>query len=236
LHAGYEAIPATALVCRKQYIYKSPKRFGSSHCPCPPHHQPENATAPPRLCARPPVPDGENARRDGSNFTAGLCQHHNNTVARPGSPGPNPITHPCDTETDSDPDPELASPWTFSDILELCPEAYTYTAKRYTYTYTMTSTCTGTGTTTNGCRSARPLSESGSGSESESGSVPTLIGTSPSWTAPTSPLGYVSTITTRLHDPVLRVPIPLRILAIPRPIATPTLSLTPSEKVAAFST
>jgi hypothetical protein len=134
LHAGYEAIPATALVCRKQYIYKSPKRFGSSHCPCPPHHQPENATAPPRLCARPPVPDGENARRDGSNFTAGLCQHHNNTLARPGSPGPNPITHPCDTETDSAPDPELASPWTFSDILELCPETYTYTAKRYTYT------------------------------------------------------------------------------------------------------
>jgi len=44
---------------------------------------------------------------DRSNFTAGLCQHHNNTLARPGSPGPNPITHPCDTETDSDPDPEL---------------------------------------------------------------------------------------------------------------------------------
>ncbi|MGI6302828.1 MAG: hypothetical protein ACOX52_17475 [Verrucomicrobiota bacterium] len=34
-------------------------------------------------------------------------------------------------------DPELASPLTFSDILELCLETYTYTAKRYTYTYTM---------------------------------------------------------------------------------------------------
>jgi hypothetical protein len=51
------------------------------------------------------------------------------------------------------------------------------------------------------------------------------MGRTPAEMAPTSPLGYVSTITTRLHDPVLRVPIPLRILAIPRPIATPTPSL-----------
>jgi len=34
---------------------------------------------------------------------------------------------------------DLASPWTFSDGLQLGPETYTYTytAKRYTYTYTM---------------------------------------------------------------------------------------------------
>ncbi|MDD8047102.1 MAG: hypothetical protein PHF14_11620 [Verrucomicrobiota bacterium] len=50
---------------------------------------------------------------DRSNFTAGLGQHHNNTVARPGSPCPNPTTYPFDTDADSD--PELASPLTFSD-------------------------------------------------------------------------------------------------------------------------
>ncbi|MGI6303856.1 MAG: hypothetical protein ACOX52_22805 [Verrucomicrobiota bacterium] len=42
------------------------------------------------------------------------CQHRNNTVAVPGSERPNPITRPFDTETDSDPDPDLASPWTVS--------------------------------------------------------------------------------------------------------------------------
>ncbi|MGI6303839.1 MAG: hypothetical protein ACOX52_22720 [Verrucomicrobiota bacterium] len=42
-----------------------------------------------------------------------MGQHHNNTVARPGSPCPNPTTHPFDTDADSD--PELASPLTFSD-------------------------------------------------------------------------------------------------------------------------
>jgi len=48
-----------------------------------------------------------------SSFAAGLCQHRNNTVALAGFSCPNPITFPFDTETDSEPD--LASPWTFSD-------------------------------------------------------------------------------------------------------------------------
>ncbi|MGI6301825.1 MAG: hypothetical protein ACOX52_12320 [Verrucomicrobiota bacterium] len=56
---------------------------------------------------------------DRSNFAAEWCQHRNNTVAVPGSEWPNPITRPFDTETDSDPDPDLASPWTFSDGLNL---------------------------------------------------------------------------------------------------------------------
>ncbi|MDD8046977.1 MAG: hypothetical protein PHF14_10990 [Verrucomicrobiota bacterium] len=46
---------------------------------------------------------------DPSNFTAGLCQHRNNTVALPGSPCPIPIRRPFDTDADSDPDPDLAS-------------------------------------------------------------------------------------------------------------------------------
>ncbi|MDD8046638.1 MAG: hypothetical protein PHF14_09265 [Verrucomicrobiota bacterium] len=50
-----------------------------------------------------------------SNFTAEWCQHHNNTVALPGFVCPNPITRPFDTETDSDPDPDFASPLTSSD-------------------------------------------------------------------------------------------------------------------------
>ncbi|MDD8044693.1 MAG: hypothetical protein PHC78_13105 [Verrucomicrobiota bacterium] len=50
-----------------------------------------------------------------ANFAAELCQHRNNTVAVPGFSCPNPITRSFDTETDSDPDPDLASPWTFSD-------------------------------------------------------------------------------------------------------------------------
>ncbi|MGI6301407.1 MAG: hypothetical protein ACOX52_10180 [Verrucomicrobiota bacterium] len=52
-----------------------------------------------------------------SNFTAELCQHRNNTVAVPGFSCLNPLTRPFDTETDSDPDPDLASPLTFSDDL-----------------------------------------------------------------------------------------------------------------------
>ncbi|MGI6302257.1 MAG: hypothetical protein ACOX52_14565 [Verrucomicrobiota bacterium] len=56
---------------------------------------------------------------DRSNFTAALCQHRNNTVAVPGFSCPNPLTRPFDTETDRDPDPELASPLTFSDDLFL---------------------------------------------------------------------------------------------------------------------
>ena len=60
-----------------------------------------------------PRPVWHLALMDRSNFTAGLGQHHNNTVARPGSPCPNPTTHPFDTDADSD--PELASPLTFSD-------------------------------------------------------------------------------------------------------------------------
>ena len=46
-----------------------------------------------------------------SNFTAELCQHRNNTVAVPGFSCPNPITR----SFDSDSNPHLASPWTFSD-------------------------------------------------------------------------------------------------------------------------
>ena len=41
----------------------------------------------------------------------------NNTVAVPGFSCPNPIPRPFDTETDSDPD--LASPFTLSDDLQL---------------------------------------------------------------------------------------------------------------------
>ncbi|MGI6299495.1 MAG: hypothetical protein ACOX52_00320 [Verrucomicrobiota bacterium] len=72
---------------------------------------------------------------DRSHFAAEFGQHRNNTVATPGFSCLNPITRPFDTETDSD--PELASPLTFSDNLQLGPETYTYTAKRYTFTYTM---------------------------------------------------------------------------------------------------
>ncbi|MDD8050384.1 MAG: hypothetical protein PHG55_03510, partial [Verrucomicrobiota bacterium] len=75
-----------------------------------------------------PRPVWHLALMDRSNFTTGLGQHHNITVARPGSPGPNPTTHPFDTDADSD--PELASPLTFSDDLKVGPETYTYTAKR----------------------------------------------------------------------------------------------------------
>ncbi|MGI6302085.1 MAG: hypothetical protein ACOX52_13675 [Verrucomicrobiota bacterium] len=52
---------------------------------------------------------------DRSNFTAELCQHRNNTVAVPGFSCPNFLTRSFDTETDSDPDPDLASPVAFSD-------------------------------------------------------------------------------------------------------------------------
>jgi hypothetical protein len=76
------------------------------------------------------------ALMDRSNFTAGLGQHHNKTVAQPDSLLPNPITHPFDTDADSDPDPEPASPLTSSDDLKFGPETYTYTAKRYTFPYT----------------------------------------------------------------------------------------------------
>jgi hypothetical protein len=54
---------------------------------------------------------------DRSNFAAKFCQYRNNTVAVPGFSCTNPITRPCDTETDSDPDPDLASQFTFSDSL-----------------------------------------------------------------------------------------------------------------------
>ncbi|MGI6299568.1 MAG: hypothetical protein ACOX52_00695 [Verrucomicrobiota bacterium] len=46
---------------------------------------------------------------DRSNFATELCQHRNNTVAVPGFSCPNPITRSFDTETDSEPDPKLAS-------------------------------------------------------------------------------------------------------------------------------
>ncbi|MGI6299507.1 MAG: hypothetical protein ACOX52_00380 [Verrucomicrobiota bacterium] len=39
----------------------------------------------------------------------------NNMVAVPGFPCPNSIPRPFDTEADSDPDPDLASPLAFSD-------------------------------------------------------------------------------------------------------------------------
>ncbi|MGI6300458.1 MAG: hypothetical protein ACOX52_05275 [Verrucomicrobiota bacterium] len=51
---------------------------------------------------------------DRLNFTAELCQHW---TAVPGFSCPNPLTRPFDTETDSDPDPDLLSPLTFSDDL-----------------------------------------------------------------------------------------------------------------------
>ncbi|MGI6302888.1 MAG: hypothetical protein ACOX52_17780 [Verrucomicrobiota bacterium] len=44
-----------------------------------------------------------------SNLAAELCRHRNNTVTIPGFSCPNPITRPFDTETDSDPGPDLAS-------------------------------------------------------------------------------------------------------------------------------
>ncbi|MGI6301608.1 MAG: hypothetical protein ACOX52_11210 [Verrucomicrobiota bacterium] len=47
-----------------------------------------------------------------SNLATELCRHR---TAIPGFSCPNPITRPFDTETDSDSDPDLASPWTFSD-------------------------------------------------------------------------------------------------------------------------
>ena len=45
---------------------------------------------------------------DRSKITVELCPHRNNTVAVPGFSYPNPIMRPFDTETDSDPDPDLA--------------------------------------------------------------------------------------------------------------------------------
>jgi hypothetical protein len=56
---------------------------------------------------------------DRSNHAAELCQNRNNTVAAPGFSCPNPMPHPFDTETGSDPDPDLASPLTFSDDLQI---------------------------------------------------------------------------------------------------------------------
>ena len=52
---------------------------------------------------------------DRSNFAAELCQYRNNTDLLAGFSCPNPIPRTFDTETDSDSDPDLASPWTFSD-------------------------------------------------------------------------------------------------------------------------
>ena len=65
-----------------------------------------------------PCPAWLLALTDRSNFAAKWCQHRNNTVAVPFSAWPNPITRPFDTETDSDPDPDLTSAWTFSDGLQ----------------------------------------------------------------------------------------------------------------------
>jgi hypothetical protein len=64
-----------------------------------------------------PCPAWLLALMDRSNFAAELCQYRNNAIAVPGFSCPNPITRPFDTETDSDPDPDLASPWIFSDGL-----------------------------------------------------------------------------------------------------------------------
>ncbi|HCF96094.1 MAG TPA: hypothetical protein DEW46_13630, partial [Verrucomicrobia bacterium] len=61
-----------------------------------------------------PFPAWHPACTDRSNLTAELCQHR---TAVPGFSCPNPITRPFDTDPDSDPDPELASPWNFSDGL-----------------------------------------------------------------------------------------------------------------------
>ncbi|MDI9384503.1 MAG: hypothetical protein QM518_09415, partial [Verrucomicrobiota bacterium] len=65
-----------------------------------------------------PCPAWLLALTDRSNFAAKWCQHRNNTVAVPFSAWPNPITRPFDTETDSDPDPDLTSACTFSDGLQ----------------------------------------------------------------------------------------------------------------------
>ncbi|MGI6299988.1 MAG: hypothetical protein ACOX52_02865 [Verrucomicrobiota bacterium] len=46
-----------------------------------------------------------------------MGQHRHSTVALPRFLCPNPITRPFDTDPDSDPDPELASPSAFSDGL-----------------------------------------------------------------------------------------------------------------------
>ncbi|MGI6303929.1 MAG: hypothetical protein ACOX52_23210 [Verrucomicrobiota bacterium] len=62
-------------------------------------------------CGPPTSPDA----LQGHQASGKLCQHRNNTVAVPGFICPNPITRPFDTETDSDPAPELASPLPFSD-------------------------------------------------------------------------------------------------------------------------
>ena len=64
-----------------------------------------------------PCPAWHLALTDRSNFPGEWCQHRNNTVASPGFPCLNPIPRLFDTETDSDPGPDLASPWTFSDNL-----------------------------------------------------------------------------------------------------------------------
>ncbi len=50
-----------------------------------------------------------------SNIAPELCPHPNNSAALPGFSSPNPITRSFDTEADSEPDPDLASPLTFSD-------------------------------------------------------------------------------------------------------------------------
>ena len=66
-----------------------------------------------------PRPVWHLALMDRSNFAAELCQHRNNTVEVPGFPCPNSITRLFDTETDNDPDADLASPLNFSDSLRL---------------------------------------------------------------------------------------------------------------------
>jgi hypothetical protein len=48
-----------------------------------------------------------------SNLTSESGKHPNNTVAVPGASSPNPRTRPFDTDSDTDLDPELASPWSF---------------------------------------------------------------------------------------------------------------------------
>ncbi|MGI6303308.1 MAG: hypothetical protein ACOX52_19930 [Verrucomicrobiota bacterium] len=52
------------------------------------------------------------------NLVAKFCPHRNNTNLQAGFSCPNPLTHPSDTETDSAPDPDLASPSAFSGSLQ----------------------------------------------------------------------------------------------------------------------
>ncbi|MGI6299511.1 MAG: hypothetical protein ACOX52_00400 [Verrucomicrobiota bacterium] len=161
-----------------------------------------------------PCPPWHPAFTERSNFTVELCQHRINTVAVPGFSCPNPITRPFDTDPDSDPDPELASPWTFSDSHELGPETYTYTAKRYTFTYTMMGRVRvrGSADLSDHCRNRN---RDRNRNRSLPFMAPGLHG----------PLRLDCRVVSAPQYPVSHVRIPSPVPSIPIPIATPTPSL-----------